>query len=50
MSPTVDYAAKLWQGNELKPYLLTLLGHKDNALYFCIAHGNILFISSIAAC
>lgn len=49
-SPTVGYTAKLWQGNELNPYLLTVLGHKENSLYFCIAHGNFLFISSIAAC
>lgn len=50
MSPMVGYAAKLWQGNEWNPDLLALLGHRDNALYFCIVHGNFLFISSIAAC
>lgn len=49
-SPTVGYTANLWQGNELNPYLLALLGHKDNSLYFCIVHGNFLFISSIATC
>lgn len=49
MSPTGGYTAKLWQGNELSPYLLTVMGHKDNSWCFCIAHGNFLFTSSVAA-
>lgn len=50
ISPIVGYTANLWQANESKPYLLTLLGHKDNSLYFYIVHGNFLFISSTATC